>query len=185
MDAGLIGERFLAEPRFLTQFPQVSGKALANVVHRQTDTVMTPIRLQTISDKSLDFVPSAPLRHVTDRRHEGMLNGLVEAGKLVPRGSHHVLTCVLRSGRDCLELHVEGGGYWFIDPPSWSKARRLIGRRVIVQGVRAGFNLLDATKIVEAADLDGDSSGQREVISRWARLANRANSWRKRLHLLP
>lgn len=69
----------------------------------------------------------------------------------MPRGSHHVLTGVLQSGREGIELHVDGGGYWFIDPPSWGKTRRLIGQRVIVQGVRAGFNLLDATTI-SAAD---------------------------------
>lgn len=103
--------------------------------------------------------------------------GSAETGKLMPRGSHHVLTGVLRSGRDCLELHVEGGGYWFIDPPSWGKAHGLIGKRVIVQGTRTGFNLLDATKIVDATDPDADSSGPRKATLRWARLVSRLISW--------
>lgn len=104
-------------------------------------------------------------------------HGSAETGGLMPRGSHHVLTGVLRSGRDCLELHVDGGGYWFIDPPSWGKARGLIGKRVIVRGTRAGFNLMDATEIVDATDPHADSSGPRKVVSRWSRLANRLISW--------
>ena len=42
-------------------------------------------------------------------------------------------------------LHAEDGGYWFVDMP-W-RSRRLIGREVTVEGVRSGFNLLDAVRI--------------------------------------
>lgn len=104
-------------------------------------------------------------------------HGSAETGRLMPRGSHHVLTGVLRSGRGCFELHVEGGGYWFIDPPSWGKARGLVGKRVIVRGTKAGFNLLNAARIVDATDLDADSSGSRKAASPWARLVNRLIPW--------
>lgn len=66
----------------------------------------------------------------------------------MPPGSRHMLTGVLRSGQGCLELHVDGSGHWIIDPPSWGRAHRLIDRRVMVEGTRSGFNMLDANIIM-------------------------------------
>ncbi|WP_308815111.1 DUF5818 domain-containing protein [Sphingomonas sp. GV3] len=46
-------------------------------------------------------------------------------------------------------LHAKDGGCWFVDMP-W-RSRRLLGREVTVEGVRSGFNLLDAVRIRDGA----------------------------------
>lgn len=75
----------------------------------------------------------------------------------MPRGTRHVLTGTLHLARRGFELHMDGGGVWALDVPSWCRARRLLGQRVTVEGTRSGFDLLDihrmhAMEEQEAAD---------------------------------
>lgn len=58
----------------------------------------------------------------------------------MPRGTHHEITGTLLEQRGELVLDVAGGGTWRLDA-GW-KARRLLGMRVKVLGVRDGFDLL-------------------------------------------
>jgi hypothetical protein len=63
----------------------------------------------------------------------------------MPRGSRHVETGVLLEGPHGLVLRRDEGGEWQLDAPF--SARRLVGRRVRVEGVRDGFDLLAVTAI--------------------------------------
>lgn len=83
----------------------------------------------------------------------------------MPRGSHHTITGTLSQGRRGFELHVDGGGIWALDVPSWRRARNLVGQRVTVNGTRAGFDLLDVEELW---------TGRR-------RSASRFEAWRKAL----
>jgi hypothetical protein len=70
----------------------------------------------------------------------------------MPLGTHHDVTGMLyQSGRG-LELHVDGGGVWALDAPG--RARKLVGQRVRVKGLRTGFDLLDVRGIEDAGSLD-------------------------------
>lgn len=51
----------------------------------------------------------------------------------------------LREGPIFLELHVDGGGVWELDPTR--QATRLVGRRVEVIGTQIGFNDLRCEEI--------------------------------------
>lgn len=66
---------------------------------------------------------------------------------MMPRGTHHLLTGLLLEGTIEPVLRVDDGGEWRLDLPG--KYRHLIGRRVVVEGPRAGFDLLDVTRIAE------------------------------------
>lgn len=60
----------------------------------------------------------------------------------MPLGSRHRLIGRLTAAYRGLILEIEGGGVWVLDAdPS---ARDLLGRRVIVEGVRTGFDRLEA-----------------------------------------
>lgn len=62
----------------------------------------------------------------------------------MPRGTHHVVTGILRPSQYGLyALEVEGGGVWQLDVGWGWKARKLVGQRVTIEGTRSGFNLLD------------------------------------------
>ena len=64
----------------------------------------------------------------------------------MPRGTSHVLDGLLvEDGRGGLELRIDGGGTWRLD--AVGRARSLIDRRVRVEGVRSGFDLLDVAVI--------------------------------------
>jgi len=65
----------------------------------------------------------------------------------MPRGTRHVLTGTLRLARRGFELHMDGGGVWALDVPSWRRARRLVGQQVTVEGTRSGFDLLDIDRL--------------------------------------
>ena len=80
----------------------------------------------------------------------------------MPRGTRHVETGILRVGRWGYELEMEGGGAWRLDVTG--SVRRLIGHRVIVEGTRAGFDLLDVTRL-RATD------GIADERTWWARMA--------------
>ena len=69
----------------------------------------------------------------------------------MPHGSQHDETGWLNQQRGQLVLHRDLGGTWVLDTgfrTSW-RARRLLGKRVRVQGVRDDFNLL-AVSALEA-----------------------------------
>lgn len=63
----------------------------------------------------------------------------------MPRGSRHIETGMLLEGRHGLVLRRDEGGEWRLDAPL--RAQRLVGRRVRVDGVRDGFDLLAVTAI--------------------------------------
>jgi hypothetical protein len=63
----------------------------------------------------------------------------------MPRGTRHIETGILRVGRWGYELEMEGGGVWRLDVTR--SARRLVGQRVTVEGTRAGFDVLDVTRM--------------------------------------
>lgn len=63
----------------------------------------------------------------------------------MPRGTRHEITGILLEQRGELVLEVAGGGTWRLDA-GW-KARRLLGTRVKVVGIRDGFDLLGVERI--------------------------------------
>ena len=63
----------------------------------------------------------------------------------MPRGARHVETGILRPGRWGYSLEMDGGGIWQLDVAG--SARRYIGQRVMVDGTRSGFDLLDVRTI--------------------------------------
>ena len=65
----------------------------------------------------------------------------------MPRGTRHKVTGILRLARRGFELHVDGGGVWALDVPSWRRARKLVDQRVTVMGTRSGFDPLDVHEI--------------------------------------
>lgn len=66
----------------------------------------------------------------------------------MPRGTHHVLAGVLIDGPTLPVLHVDGGGEWRLELSR--RHRHLLGRRVIVEGERSDFDILDVRRIAEA-----------------------------------
>lgn len=54
---------------------------------------------------------------------------------------------LISNGHGGLELRIDQGGTWRLD--AGAKAFALVGRRVVVEGVRSGFDLLDVTSVVE------------------------------------
>lgn len=67
----------------------------------------------------------------------------------MPRGTRHTLNGTL-GWDDRNRLHVltmEGGGYWFLDLPLFTRTHHLMDREVTVEGVRTGFNLLNVSNI--------------------------------------
>lgn len=68
----------------------------------------------------------------------------------MPIGSHHDETGWLNDDRGELVLRRDGGGRWRLDVGlvlGW-RARKLVGRRVKVEGTRIDFDLLAARRIV-------------------------------------
>lgn len=63
----------------------------------------------------------------------------------MPRGTCHIVTGILRPGRWGYSLEVDGGGIWQLDVRR--SARKLLGQRVTVEGIRSGFDLLDVERI--------------------------------------
>ncbi|MBX9846767.1 MAG: hypothetical protein K2Z80_33650 [Xanthobacteraceae bacterium] len=66
----------------------------------------------------------------------------------MPQGTRHVLTGLLLEHRGGLVLNVEDGGTWRLDVGR--SARRLLGERVRVEGMRDGFDLLAVKRIDRA-----------------------------------
>lgn len=63
----------------------------------------------------------------------------------MPRGTRHQLIGLLLEHHGSLLLHVEDGGTWQLDVGRG--ARRLLGERARVEGIRDGFDLLAVEKI--------------------------------------
>jgi hypothetical protein len=58
------------------------------------------------------------------------------------------LSGILRPGRWGYALEMDDGGMWQLDV-SRKSVRRLLGRRVTVEGVRSDFDLIDVHSIGE------------------------------------
>lgn len=65
----------------------------------------------------------------------------------MPRGTHHQIAGQLHNAPRGLELHVNGGGIWLLDVPCFTPTSRLLGKQVMAEGVRAGFDLLEVKRI--------------------------------------
>lgn len=63
----------------------------------------------------------------------------------MPRGTRHVDAGVLMTDRGQYVLERDGGGTWRLDAP-W-RARRLLGQRVRIEGIRIDFDVLSVTTI--------------------------------------
>ena len=63
----------------------------------------------------------------------------------MPRGSFHIETGLLLRQRGRLILLREDGGIWRLSADA--EADQLLGRRVRLEGIRIGFDLLDVTRI--------------------------------------
>lgn len=59
----------------------------------------------------------------------------------MPMGTEHVVAGLLLTRRGEPVLEVDGGGTWRLDASR--AARRFLGRRITVRGVRVGFDLLE------------------------------------------
>lgn len=64
----------------------------------------------------------------------------------MPRGTTHIETGLLLKDGHAWYLRRDDGGHWRLDAVN-SKARRLIGCRVVIEGERDGFDLLAIRKI--------------------------------------
>jgi hypothetical protein len=65
----------------------------------------------------------------------------------MPRGVRYTLTGTLRLTRLGYALEVDGGGLWRLDVGTEWNARVNVDRRVTIEGVRAGFDLLDVHRL--------------------------------------
>lgn len=74
-----------------------------------------------------------------------MTSGCYSNAASMPRGSRHIETGLLFERNHGIVLRRDDGGEWRLDAPR--KARRLLGRRVRIDGVRDGFDLLAVTAI--------------------------------------
>jgi hypothetical protein len=63
----------------------------------------------------------------------------------VPLGSHHQEEGLLLREKGWLILRRDDGGRWRLDADA--RAEALLGRRVTIDGVRSGFDLLDVRRI--------------------------------------
>jgi hypothetical protein len=66
----------------------------------------------------------------------------------MPMGTRHRLTGLLLESARGLILELDDGGVYALDTDH--KARKLLGHRVIVEGVRSGFDRLDVEWIGSA-----------------------------------
>lgn len=93
-------------------------------------------------------------------------------GCVVPRGSRHLETGILLEGPFGLILRRDDGGEWQLDAPV--HARRLLGQRVRLEGVRDGFDLL-AVQTIEP--VNGKSPARPSLSDRVKVLVQRLSQW--------
>lgn len=72
----------------------------------------------------------------------------------MPRGTRHTLTGTLRWTRFGYALEMDDGGVWRLDVGWGWKAKRYINRRLFIEGVRSGFDLLDVHHLRLVGDPD-------------------------------
>jgi len=68
----------------------------------------------------------------------------------MPKGAQYIETGILHTNRHGYSLELDGGGTWQLDvlgSPDF-----YLGKRVTVEGVRSGFNLIDVQDIRLASD---------------------------------
>lgn len=63
----------------------------------------------------------------------------------MPRGTTHSIDGLLVTGSPYPLLRPDNGGAWRLDLPA--KFRSLFDRRVRIEGIRCGFDMLDVTKV--------------------------------------
>jgi Protein of unknown function (DUF5818) len=63
----------------------------------------------------------------------------------MPRGTVHLIDGLMLTGRPYPLLRPDTGGIWRLDLPP--KFHSLIGRRVRVEGIRFGFDMLDVRSV--------------------------------------
>lgn len=63
----------------------------------------------------------------------------------MPRGTKHCEAGLLMREHGWLVLARDDGGRWRLDVSA--RAEKLLGQRVVVEGVRSDFDLLDVTRI--------------------------------------
>jgi Protein of unknown function (DUF5818) len=64
---------------------------------------------------------------------------------IMPRGSTHIIEGLLLGGDVYPILRPDGGGQWRLDLP-W-RYRKMVNRRVRVEGIRSEFDMLDVTRL--------------------------------------
>lgn len=79
----------------------------------------------------------------------------------MPRGTVHLVEGTLDFDCYIYILKVDGGGQWQLD--IGRSVRSLIGKRVMVRGTRAGFDLLDVSKIWLAGEPEPRTA--REIVA--------------------
>ena len=62
----------------------------------------------------------------------------------MPRGTQHTLIGTLRRRRLGYVLEMDGGGVWRLDIDH--SAKHLLDRRIVIEGVRSGFDLIDVAR---------------------------------------
>jgi Protein of unknown function (DUF5818) len=63
----------------------------------------------------------------------------------MPRGTTHIIEGLLLEGAIYPTLLPDSGGQWQLDL-TWNY-HKLINRRVRIEGIRSGFDMLDVTKV--------------------------------------
>jgi hypothetical protein len=66
----------------------------------------------------------------------------------MPKETRHSVTGLLAWTDRGHVLHVEGGGVWTLDPDR--RLHKWLGRRVIIEGERTGFDFLSVERITAA-----------------------------------
>lgn len=65
----------------------------------------------------------------------------------MPNGSEHCLTGILLATTTGFALEIDGGGSWQLDVRDDRAAQKLLAHRVVVNGRRGGFDLLDVDRL--------------------------------------
>lgn len=76
----------------------------------------------------------------------------------MPRGTRHTLMGTLRWTRLGYALEMDGGGVWRLDLSPFWRVRRYVDSRVIVEGVRSGFDLLDVYTLKSGGGTDNSGT---------------------------
>ncbi len=63
----------------------------------------------------------------------------------MPMGSQHTVTGLLLTDHKRPVVEVDGGGTWRLEIDH--DARRFLGRRVTIEGIRVSFDVLDVTSV--------------------------------------